>query len=138
MPRNVKLHGLIDGRMLKAMDDGETYGFVPAVIRIDTASGADNTVGVTMVRPFTVIDVHAKNIGGAGASSDTLQIKKGSTAISDALDMSGADNAVVRAGVIDDAAHELAAGDVLNAVALDSSGDNQPAKIVYVMGYYHV
>ena len=138
MPRNVKLQAVMDGRMVRAMDDGEDFGFIPVVLRVNTAAGADNTVALTMERKFTVTDVQAQNIGGAGASSDTLQVKNGASAISNALDMSGADNVIVRAGTIDDAQMEIAAGGTLNVVATDDSGDNQPAKIVYITGYYHL
>ena len=138
MPRNVKLKAVMDGRMVRAMDDGEDFGFIPVMLRVNTAAGADNTVALTMERKFTVTDVQAQNIGGAGASSDTLQVKNGASAISNALDMSGADNVIVRAGTIDDAQMEIAAGGTLNVVALDDSGDNQPAKIVYITGYYHL
>ena len=138
MPRNVKLQAVMDGRLVRAMDDGEDFGFIPVMLRVDTAAGATNTVALTMERKFTVIDCQAQNIGGAGASSDTLQLKNGSNAITDALNMSGADNAIVRAGTIDDAQMELAAGGTLNVVATDDSGSDQPAKIVYIMGYYHL
>ena len=137
MPQNRKLQAVMDGRLVRAMDDGEDFGFIPVMLRVNTAAGTTNTVALTMERAFTVIDCQAQNIGGAGASSDTLQLKNGSSAITDALDMSGADNAIVRAATIDDAQMELAAGGTLNIVATDATGNNQPAKIVYITGYYH-
>ena len=72
--------------------------------------------------------------GGAGEASDTLTLKNGSTAITDAMDWSGADTVVVRAGQIDDAADELAIDDVLTAVPSDDdSGDDLGAGILYVL-----
>ena len=32
----------MDGRLVKAMDDGENFGFIPVVLRIDTATGGTN------------------------------------------------------------------------------------------------
>ena len=100
MPRNVKLQGVMDGRIVRAMDDGEDFGYIPVQLKVVTAAGATNTVALTMDRAFTVTDVMARNTGGAGTSSDTLQLKNGSTAISDALDMNIADNLIARAAYL--------------------------------------
>ena len=136
MPLNRKLQGIMDGRLVKAMDDGEDFGFIPVVLRVNTAAGADNTVSLTMERKFTLIDVQAKNIGGAGPANDTLTIKNGSNAVTDVMDMEGAENLIIRALSIDDAHHEIAAGSTLNVIALDHTGGDQRAKIVYITGYY--
>tara|TARA_R110000744_G_scaffold167120_1_gene284457 strand:+ start:212 stop:628 length:417 start_codon:yes stop_codon:yes gene_type:complete len=136
MPLNRKLQGIMDGRLVKAMDDGEDFGFIPVVLRVNTAAGADNTVSLTMERKFTLIDVQAKNIGGAGPANDTLTIKNGSNAVTDVMDMEGAENLIIRALSIDDAHHEIAAGSTLNVIALDATGGDQRAKIVYITGYY--
>ena len=136
MPLNRKLQGIMDGRLVRAMDDGEDFGFIPVVLRVNTAAGADNTVSLTMERKFTLIDVQAKNIGGAGPANDTLTIKNGSNAVTDVMDMEGAENLIIRALSIDDAHHEIAAGSTLNVIALDHTGGDQRAKIVYITGYY--
>lgn len=137
MPRNVKLKGVMDGRIVKAMDDGEDFGFIPVTLKVLTAAGASNTVALTMERKFTVIDVIARNYGGAGTSSDVLTIKNASTAITDAMDMNIADNVIARAASIDDASHELAAGGTLNVAASNAGGGLQ-TMIVYITGFYHL
>ena len=137
MPRNVKLKGVMDGRIVKAMDDGEDFGFIPVTLKVLTAAGASNTVALTMERKFTVIDVIARNYGGAGTSSDVLTIKNDTTAITDAMDMNVADNLIVRAASIDDASHELAAGGTLNVAASNAGGGLQ-TMIVYITGFYHL
>tara|TARA_B110001452_G_scaffold260928_1_gene259019 strand:+ start:474 stop:887 length:414 start_codon:yes stop_codon:yes gene_type:complete len=137
MPLNRKLQGIMDGRLVRAMDDGEDFGFIPVTLKVLTAAGASNTVALTMERKFTLIDVNARNFGGAGTSDDILTIKNGSTAITNAMAMEVADNAIVRAGSIDDAQHELAAGGTLNVVASNAGGGLQ-TMIVYLTGYYHL
>ena len=137
MPLNRKLQGIMDGRLVKAMDDGEDFGFIPVTLKVLTAAGATNTVALTMERKFTLIDVNARNFGGDGTSSDALTIKNGSSAITDAIAMTGADNIIARAGSIDDAQHEIAAGGTLNVVASNGSGGLQ-TMIVYLTGYYHL
>ena len=61
MPRNVKLQGVMDGRIVRAMDDGEDFGYIPVQLKVVTAAGASNTVALTIDRAFTVTDVMARN-----------------------------------------------------------------------------
>jgi len=137
VPRNVKLQGVMDGRLVRAMDDGEDFGFIPVMLRVDTATGGTNSVSLTMERKFTVIDAHAV-LKGAGTTSDAYQIFNGSNAISDAVSIAAAgDRDIVRIGEIDDAQMEIAAGGTLKVTSTGGNTDN-PALAVYIMGYYHL
>ena len=137
MPRNVKIKGIMDGRMIRAMDDGEDFGFIPVMMRVDTAGGSTNSVSLTMERKFTVIDAHAV-LKAAGTTSDTYQIFNGSNAISDAVSIASAsDKDIVRIGEIDDARMEIAAGGTLG-VKVTAAASDLPALVVYVLGYYHL
>lgn len=102
-------------------------------LSIDGGAAADDD-WVARV-PLTVVDVIAQHTGGAGEASDTLQLKDGDdNAISDALDWSGADNAIVRAGTIDDAYATLAVGDTLRVTTVDDdSGSDVGAGVVTVI-----
>ena len=51
MPKNRKLQDIMDGRLVRAMDDGEDFGFIPVVLRVDTAGGATATTSLTMEQP---------------------------------------------------------------------------------------
>ena len=137
MPLNRKLQGIMDGRLVKAMDDGENFGFIPVVLRIDTATGGTNSVSVTMERKFTVIDAHAVLLA-AGTTSDTFQVLNATNAISDAVDISSVgDKGIARIGEIDNAHMEIAAGGTLKVTSTGGNTDN-PALHVYVTGYYHL
>lgn len=70
-----------------------------------------------------------KTATGVG-SAKTVTLKKGTSAISDALNIAVADKVVVRAGTIDDANHILAAGDTLRATIATSGED--ASGILYV------
>ena len=119
------------------MDDGEDFGFIPVMLRVDTATGGTNSVSLTMERKFTVIDAHAV-LKGAGTTSDAYQIFNGSNAISDAVSIAAAgDRDIVRIGEIDDAQMEIAAGGTLKVTSTGGNTDN-PALAVYIMGYYHL
>jgi len=127
----------MDGRLVRAMDDGEDFGFIPVMLRVDTATGGTNSVSLTMERKFTVIDAHAV-LKGAGTTSDAYQIFNGSNAISDAVSIAAAgDKDIVRIGEIDDAQMEIAAGGTLKVTSTGGNTDN-PALAVYIMGYYHL
>ena len=127
----------MDGRIVRAMDDGEDFGFIPVMMRIDTATGGTNSVSLTMERKFTVIDAHAV-LKAAGTTSDAYQVFNGSNAISDAVDISSAaDTDIVRIGKINDANMEIAAGGTLKVTSTGGNTDN-PALSVYVLGYYHL
>jgi len=137
MPRNVKLKGVMDGRIVKAMDDGEDFGFIPVMLRLQTAANATNSVSLTMERKFTVVDAHAILIGADGTTSDTYQVFNGSNAITDVVSIASADDRdIVRAGEINDANMEIAAGGTLKVTATDGGSTDIPALYVYVLGYY--
>ena len=109
-------------------------GALPIIFRIPVAAGAAANVDVTAKFKFTVIDAWAQHLGGAGEASDTLTIQNSTNAITDALDWSGADKAVVRAGTIDDAYATLDEGDTLRVAPSDSdAGDDLGAGMVFVL-----
>lgn len=78
-------------------------------------TAAANSTAVSFVVPFAceVIDVIVQARAGSGSGTATL--RKGTSAISDAIAMS-TDKAVARAGSIDDAYSTLAANDTLTVI----------------------
>lgn len=125
----------ISGTVLKFAADANVIGAVPVLHRIAVDGGAAENVDVVVTHKTRIIDVWAMHTGGAGDTSDTLQVKNGTSAITNAMDWSGADKAVVRCGEIDDAAHEIAAGGTLRVTTVDGDGgDNVGAGVVYVLG----
>jgi hypothetical protein len=107
-----------------------TIAFVIA-IPIDGGPAADDDY--TVPEKVRVLDAWAVHTA-AGETSDTLQLKNGSNAITDALDWGGGDKAIVRAAEIDDAYHEIAKGGTLRVTTVDSdAGDDVGAGVVYVL-----
>jgi hypothetical protein len=125
--------GSTDGEVLpKSLSSPATS--IPFVIARPIDGGAAASDDYTVEEKIRVIDVWAVHIGGAGEASDTLQVLNGSNAITDAMDWSGADKAIVRAGEIDDAYHEIAKGGTLRITTVDSdAGDDVGAGVVYVL-----
>jgi len=125
----------ISGTVIKFAADANVIGAVPVLHRIAVDGGAAENVDVVLTHKTRIIEVWAVHTGGAGDTSDTLQVKNGTSAITNAMDWSGADKAVVRCGEIDDAAHEIAAGGTLRVTTVDGDGgDNVGAGVVYVLG----
>lgn len=111
--------------------NASVVGAIPVVHRIDIAAGALADTDVTLTYKTRVIDAFLV-LRGAGVSTTTLQVKNGTSAITNAMAASGSDTALVRAANIDDAAHEIAAGGTLRVTS--ATGASQPDATVYVIG----
>lgn len=120
----------INGGNLATVANANVVGGVPVIFRINIAAGALGNTDVVVTNKIRVIDAWLV-LTGAGVSTTTLQVKNGSTAITDAMAASGSDKAIVRAAQIDDAAHEIAAGGTLRVTS--ATGATQPDAIVYVL-----
>lgn len=92
---------------------------------------ATTSYDVTMTEKFEVTDVVCVKRNGAGAGN-TMQVKNGATAISDAI-ACATDNAVTRAASIDDAASTIAAGGTLRVTATKAAGTANAQ--VFVWGF---
>ena len=125
---------VLNGTEVATIADSNVIGGIPILFRIPIAGGAAGNVDVTMTHKVRIIDAWAVHTGGAGEVTDTIQVLNGSNAITDAMDWSGADKAVVRAGEIDDAQHEIAAAGTLRVTTTDfDAGDDVGAGMVYVL-----
>lgn len=123
----------LTGTQVATVADANVIGGVPVIHRIDVADGTTGDVDVTLTHKTRVINVWLVKTAGAGGSSDTITVKNGSTAITDAMSINVSDKVVVRAGTIDDAQHEIAAAGTLRVTRTKASANNV-ACIVYVEG----
>jgi hypothetical protein len=120
----------LDGNHAGTIGDANTTAGLPVVHRIDIADGAGDT-DVTADHKIRVIDAWAVKTDANGGSGDTVTVKNGSSAITDALDLNVSDTAIARAGQIDDANHEIAADGTLKVTAANNTNN---ACVVYVLG----
>jgi len=134
-----KTRGTINAQVLTADEvanvaASNATGGIPVLFVVPVAGGEAGDADVTMAHKVRVVDAWAVHTGGAGEESDTLQVKNGTSAITDAMSWAGADNTVVRAASIDDSKHEIAAGGTLRVTTTDSDeGDDVGAGLVYVL-----
>lgn len=126
-----EVNGGLDGINVNTVANVNVVGGIPIVHQINIADSAGDT-DVVFTHKTRITDVTVVKTTGAGSSGDTVTVKKGSTAITNAMDMNVADKAVVRAGTIDDAQHEIAAAGTLKVTAAKAGN---VACIVYVHGY---
>ena len=102
-------------------------GMIPVIMRIPiTALTGD--VDVVIENKMRVVDAWVINTA-AGGAGDTAQVKNGATAITDAMDMNKADQVITRAGTIDDAQWDIAAGGTLRV-----TGASGATGVVFVSG----
>ena len=126
-------HGSTDGMIPSKTLTAAAYG-IPVLFVIPITSTTAGDFDIAAPYKIRVIDAWAVHTGGAGEASDTLTLKNGATAISDAMSWAGADKVVVRAGTIDDAQHVVAKGGTLRATTTDDdSGTDVGLGVVYVL-----
>ena len=125
--------GILDGAKQANVADANAIGGIPVLHRIDIADGASADTDVTLTHKTRILDAWLVKTAGAGGASDTITVKNGADAITDAMDINVADKIMVRAGEIDDAKHEIAAAGTLR-IAMNKSSGNNTACTVYVLG----
>jgi hypothetical protein len=124
----------LDGSDASNVADDQATPGLPIIFSIAIAGGEADDKDITIAQKVRVIDVWCQHTGGAGEASDTIQVKNEADAITDAMDWSGADNVVVRAGEIDDAYATIDASGTLRVTTTDDdAGDDVGAGIVYVL-----
>lgn len=107
-----------------------TSGAVPLIFWIDVPDAATGDVTVTLPFAIRVLDCWAVKTAAAGGAANTVQLKNGSTAITDALSININDQTIARATTINDAQHDVTSGTALTVTRTKAGGN--AACIVYV------
>lgn len=124
----------LDGRHFATVANDQTIGGATIIFPIAIAGGAAGNTDITITQKIRVVDAWAVHTGGAGEASDTIQVLNVGNAITDAMDWSGADTALVRASQINDANHTISSGGTLRVTTTDNdAGNDVGAGIVYVL-----
>lgn len=125
----------LEGLQIPVSEVGVKQSFI-----VDDAGGSSNNTDVAIPAGVVIKVLDAKVINkAAGTASDTVQVQKypsGGPAenITDAIDISGGDKTIARAGEIDDAAYSLSGddGDSLRVAVTDGGGSDVPATTTVV------
>ena len=108
-----------------------TDGAIPVLFRTSLADAATADYSITVPFAVRVVEFWIVKTAGNGAASNTVTLKNAANAITDSLDANVVDTTIVRAGTIDDARHELAAGGELRVTNTKSGGN--AAAIAYTL-----
>lgn len=123
----------LSGTQVATMAAANAVGGIPVLHRFTVASGANGDSDITLTHKTLVTDFWVV-LKGAGTAGSTVTLKNGSSAISDAIDVSGGgDKDVFRAGEIDDAQSSVAAAGTLR-VSKASTGADFPGAECFVLG----
>lgn len=93
------------------------------VLMIDIPDAATGDVDRVLPTKLRVIDVWGFKTGGAGGAANTVQVKNGATAITDAISTNIADNVRFTCGTRDDAQQDIAAGGTLRITRTKAGGN---------------
>lgn len=124
---------ILTGAKVAVVGDANVVGGIPVLHRIDVPAGATGDVDVTLTHKTRVTDVWLVKKAAAGGGAGTIQVKNGSSAISDAMSINVNDKAVVRAAEIDDAAWEIAAAGTLRVTRTRTASTDETCT-VFVKG----
>ena len=124
--------GTLTGANAGTVANANGIGGIPVIHRIDIADAATGDVDVTLTYKTLVLEAWAVKTGGAGGAANTVQVKNGANAITDAMSINIADTTVARAATIDDAQWAIAAGGTLRVSRVKAGGN--AACTVFVLG----
>lgn len=116
---------------LGVQTNNQTTPFPLMTFTFNVPDAATGDIDIVVGRKVEVIDVLCQKQNGAGAGN-TMQVKNGATAISDAI-ACVTDNALTRAGTIDDAQSTISAGGTLRLTATRAAGTRNALVTVYAL-----
>jgi hypothetical protein len=120
--------GGVDAKAVDTVPDANTTGGILLAHIFNIADAADADYDIVLKEKFEVVDVVVHKIG-AGAGN-TVTVKNGATAISDAI-AAAVDKAKTLAGTIDDAQSTVAVGGTLRCSVHRAAGTAQMKVFVY-------
>ena len=121
----------LDGTIAKVVADVNVIGGVPVLHRIAVPGTGKAAIDVTLTHKERVVDAWIV-LTGAGVTGGNVTVGNAANAITDAMAATGSDTAIVRAGTIDDAYHEIAAAGTLRITPVATDANAAPCT-VYVL-----
>lgn len=124
---------LLTGTNVAVNADSNVIGSIPVLHRIPIPAGTTGDVDTVLTHKTRITNVWLVKTAAAGGGAGTIQVKNGSSAVTDAMSINVNDQIIVRAASIDDAQHEIAAGGTLKITRTRTASTSE-ACIVYVLG----
>lgn len=113
------LGAVVTGAKVANVANINVIGGIPVIFRI-TCAALTGDIDVVMTNKVRVIDARAIATA-AGGAGDTITVGNGATPITNAMDLNVADNTLVRAASINDAAWDIAAAGTLRITGVSGA-----------------
>jgi hypothetical protein len=110
--------------------DNAVVGGVEVTTIVAVPDGATGDVDVVLTNKTEITSIEVIKTAGAGGASDTITVKNGATAITNAMDLNVADKVIVRPSTIDDAATVIAAAGTLRVTRTKVSAANVACRVI--------
>lgn len=124
----------LDGRSAGNVANDNLIGGVPVLHKFVIPAGITGDVDFVLTHKTELVDVTLKKTVAAGGGAGTIQLQTGAAvAISNAMSIDVADQTVIRAGTLDDATHEIAAGGTLRFRRTRTASTDESC-LAYVQG----
>jgi len=121
----------LDGTIAKVVAGSNVIGGIPVLHRVTVPGTGKAAINVTLTHQERVVDAWLV-LTGAGVTGGNVTVGNAANAITDAMAATGSDTAIVRAGTIDNAYHEIAAAGTLRITPEATGADAAPCE-VYVL-----
>ena len=129
-PAGTTLAGVLVGTQVANVADANVIGGLEVTHRVNVADGATADVDVVLTDKTLVTNIEVIKTTGAGGGSDTITVKNGATAITNAMDINVADKTIVRPTTIDDAQQTITAGGTLRITRTKASAANVACLVI--------
>ena len=113
----------LTGRAVGNVAGGNLIGGIPVVFFQYIPDGVTGDIDTVLTHKVLIYDVVVIKVEAAGAAGNTIQVKSGANAITNAIDTNIADAAVARVATIDDVYHEIAAAGTLRVTRTKAGGN---------------
>lgn len=120
-----------DDTIVANVADSNVLGGIHVIFRKNVSAGITADLDVTVTNKIRVIDAWLVKTNGAGGGAGSIQVKNGTSAVTDAMSIDVADTTITRATQINDANHEIAAGGTLRFTRTRTASTDETC-VVYV------
>lgn len=124
------LAGVLTGKSVANVADANVVGGIEVAHRIDVADGVTADIDVVLTHKTLITQIEVIKKAGAGGADDTITVKNGATAITDAMSLNVADKTIVRPTTIDDAQMTIAAAGTLRVTRTKVAAANVACLVI--------
>ena len=119
---------IIQGQKVAVVAPANAICGIPVTHIVDVPAGATGNVDLVLTYKFQVLEIVGHKRSAAGGGAGTVQFANSANPISNAMSIDVVDQTVIRAGTIDDAFSEIAAGGTLRAIRTRTASTDETSR----------